>query len=308
MQKRFPLASTYSIVARDPETGQFGVAVQSHWFSVGPIVAFAEAGVGAVATQSMVESSYGPLGLELMRAKVSAQAALNALLSTDEGEAVRQVAMVDSQGGAAAHTGGRCIRQAGHVKGDGFSVQANMMASVDVWPAMESAYRYASGDFAERLLAALDAAEAAGGDIRGKQSSHILIVAAESTGRPWADKIIDLRVEDHPEPLQELRRLVRLQSAYTFMNKGDEMMVEDKGKEALDAYSKAAEVAPEIAEIPFWHAVTLADIGKLDDALPIFKRVFSSDPNLAILVQDLPKSALLRDDPEMMREILSMLE
>ncbi|MCJ7623513.1 MAG: DUF1028 domain-containing protein, partial [Anaerolineaceae bacterium] len=178
MIKRFPLASTYSIVARDPETGQFGLAVQSHWFSVGKIVAFAEAGVGVVATQSMVESSYGPLGLALMRAKISARAALNALLSTDEGETVRQVAMVDAQGISATHTGSRCIRHAGHVTGAGFSVQANMMASPDVWPAMESAYLSADGDFAERLLTALEAAEAAGGDIRGKQSSHILIVAA----------------------------------------------------------------------------------------------------------------------------------
>jgi len=301
------LAHTFSIVARDPETGRLGVAVQSHWFSVGSVVTWAEAGVGAVATQSLVEVSYGPLGLALMRAGKSAPEALTALLATDEGRDLRQVAMVDAQGQVAVHTGARCIAEAGHEVGDGFSVQANMMATPDVWPAMAAAYREAKGDLAERLLAALEAGQMAGGDIRGQQSAAILVVEGTSTGRLWADTVMDLRVEDHPEPIRELRRLVRLHRAYEHMNRGDERLGDGKVEEALEEYRAAAALAPHIEELPFWHAVTLADIGRLDEALPIFQRVFAANPAWATLVQRLPAAGLLRDDPEMMRRILEAL-
>src|SRR5688572_1205291 len=185
---------TYSIVARDARTGELGVAVQSHWFSVGPIVPWAESGVGAVATQSLVEVSYGPLGLERMRAGASAPEALAALVAADTNAAVRQVAMVDAKGRVGTHTGDRCIAFAGHTTGEAFSVQANLMASERVWPAMAAAFEKAEGDFAERLLAALDAGEAAGGDIRGKQSAALLIVRGTPSGRPWADRLYDLRI------------------------------------------------------------------------------------------------------------------
>jgi len=302
---RFPLAHTYSIVARDAVSGWMGVAVQSHWFSVGSMVTWAEAGVGAVATQSVVEVSYGPLGLELMRAGKSAEAALSSLLTSDEGRALRQVAMVDGTGRVAVHTGERCIAAAGHRMGEGYSVQANMMANEDVWPAMAAAYENSQGDLAERMLAALEAGQSAGGDIRGQQSAAILIVADKSTGRSWMDRRMELRVEDHPEPVRELRRLVQLQRAYDLMNLGDERLGSGRVDEAFAAYREAARLAPEMDELPFWEAVTLADTGRLDEALPVFRRVFGANPNWAVLVRRLPAAGLLRDDPEMMQKILA---
>ncbi|MGH7341938.1 MAG: DUF1028 domain-containing protein, partial [Candidatus Rokuibacteriota bacterium] len=191
-----PAQGTFSIVARDSATGDIGVAVQSHYFSVGPIVPWAEPGIGAVATQSLVEVSYGPRGLELMRNGRSAEQALRELVSQDEHADVRQVAMVDAKGGVAAHTGGKCIPDAGDMTGNGYSVQANLMASAKVWPAMARAYEQSKGDLAERLLAALEAAQQAGGDIRGQQSAAIVIVKGKRSNRPWADRVMDLRVED----------------------------------------------------------------------------------------------------------------
>jgi uncharacterized Ntn-hydrolase superfamily protein len=300
------LAHTFSIVARDPQSGEMGVAVQSHWFSVGSVVAWAEAGVGAVATQSLVEVSYGPLGVALMRAGKPAPEALAALLAADEGRDLRQVAMVDGEGRVAVHTGARCIADAGHESGEGFSVQANMMACPDVWPAMARAYREAQGDLAERLLAALEAGQAAGGDIRGQQSASMLLVKPVSTGRPWVDTVMDLRVEDHPRPIHELRRLVGLHRAYQHMNRGDDLLGAGEVEEALHEYRAAAEMAPEIEELPFWHAVTLADLGRVDEALPIFRDVFARNADWATLLPRLPQAGLLRDDPEMMGRILAL--
>ncbi len=299
------LAHTFSIVARDPSSGRMGVAVQSHWFSVGSVVTWAQAGVGAVATQALVEISHGPLGLDLMRGGRSAPEALKGVLAADEGRALRQVAMVDAQGRVASHTGERCIADAGHVVGETFSVQANMMATADVWPAMAQAYRESRGDLVERMLAALEAGQGAGGDIRGQQSATILVVEGESTGREWADRVIDLRVEDHPQPIQELRRLVTLHRAYEHMNRGDELLGSGETKAALEAYATAADMAPQVVELPFWHAVTLADLGRMAEALPIFRDVFAEDDNWATLVQRLPEAGLLRDDREMMERILS---
>src|SRR5436190_316118 len=218
-QPRRPVA-TFSIVARDPATGELGVAVQSHWFSVGSVVPWAEAGVGAVATQSLVDPAYGPLGLHLMSLGRSGPDALKAVLAGDDGRELRQVAMIDAKGKVAAHTGARCIAEAGMIvdEENQFSVQANLMANGKIWPAMAKAYRSATGDLADRMLAALDAAQAAGGDIRGRQSAAILIVNPTSTGKQWEDRKFDLRVEDHPEPLKELRRLVQIQRAYLHMN------------------------------------------------------------------------------------------
>ncbi len=306
MTKRFPFAHTFSIVAHDPQTGQMGVAVQSHWFSVGSMVSWGEAGVGVVATQAMVEPGYGPLGLTLMKAGKSPQEALTSLLASDEGRALRQVAMVDVQGRVAVHTGERCIADAGHESGEGFSVQANMMVNDRVWPAMAEAYRNAQGDLPYRLLAALEAGQAAGGDVRGKQSAAILIARPQSSGKPWHDRWMDLRVEDHPEPIAELRRVVDVFLAYEYMNLGDERLGAGHIDEAMQAYQTAARMAPHIDELPFWQAVTLADTGRVEESLPIFRQVFASNPNWAILVQRLPISGLLRDDPEMMRRILEM--
>src|SRR3989440_12752975 len=214
-------AHTFSIVARDPETGELGVAVQSHWFSVGSNVAWAEAGVGAIATQSFIDPSYGRDGLDLMRGGASAEEALKSLLAKDEGRDVRQVAMIDARGRVAAHTGAKCIEAAGDHVGRNYSVQANLMSNARVWPAMARAFETTKGDLADRMLAALDAAQAAGGDIRGRQSAAIVVVTGKPTGKPWADRIFDLRVDDHPEPLKELRRLLTFQRAYKHLDTGE---------------------------------------------------------------------------------------
>ena len=296
--------STYSIVARDPETGEMGVAVQSHWFSVGPVVPWAEAGVGAVATQSLVEISYGPLGLDMMRAGKSAKQALRGLLTADPNRSVRQVAMVDRNGTVAAFTGASCIAAAGHITGEQFSVQANLMVDDSIWPAMERAYVESKGHLAERMLAALEAAQARGGDIRGRQSAAILVVRAESTGRPWQDRIVDLRVEDHPEPVRELRRLLKIHRAYEHMNRGDELVTERDFAGAKREYSIAAELAPGIVEIVFWQAVTLFTSGDEDASLPYFRKVFEQEPEWRTVVERLPASGLLPNDPKKIEKIL----
>lgn len=310
MVRANPFAHTFSIIARDPVTGDLGVAVQSHWFSVGSVVTWAEAGVGAIATQAMAEVSYGPLGLDLLRGGKSASQALKALLATDDGSELRQVAMVDVNGEIATHTGNRCIKEAGHITGEGFSVQANMMLKDTVWKAMFDAYKTAlknpANDLPERLLLALEAAQNSGGDIRGKQSAAIKVVSAEQTGMPWAGVLMELRVEDHPEPLPELRRLVEIRRAYEFMNKGDEFLSKGEKANAMHAYSNAAKLAPQIVEIPFWNAVTLADNGNMDEALPIFKDVFTREPIWKDLLSRLPASGLIKDDLEMMDKILQV--
>jgi uncharacterized Ntn-hydrolase superfamily protein len=300
-----PRAHTFSIVARDPVTGNLGVAVQSHWFQVGAVVPWAEAGVGAVATQSFVRMDYGPLGLALMRSGKTAQQALDSLLATDPEKDVRQVAMVDVAGNVAAWTGPKCIQAAGDAKGKAFSAQANLMDKTTVWPAMAKAYEAATGDFADRLLAALDAAQAEGGDIRGRQSAAILIVRAQSTGRPWDDRLVDLRVDDSPEPIAELRRLVNLHRAYDEMNQGDAAAALADWDAAVRHYSAAAKMAPEIAELPFWQAATLFMAGKEEQAMPIFKEVFAREERWARLVPRLPASGLLPNDPKKIEKILS---
>lgn len=297
---------TYSIVARDPITGELGVAVQSHWFSVGPIVAWAEAGVGAVATQSFVDPSYGKLGLDLMRLGKSGPDALKALLAGDEARDVRQVAMIDAQGRVDAWTGKNDIQAAGHIVGTNFSVQANLMLNDKVWPAMAQAFQNTKGDLADRMLAALDAAQAVGGDIRGRQSAALIVVTGKPTGQPWKDRTFDLRVDDSPEPLQELRRLVTLQRAYNHMNAGD-LAVEKKDNEgALREYSAAEKLVPDNAEMIYWHAVALVNMGRVEESLPLFRKVFQMDPNWATLTPRLPASGLLPNNNAVIQRILSV--
>lgn len=337
---------TYSIVARDPRTGEMGVAVQSHWFSVGSVVPWAEAGVGAVATQSLVDPAYGPLGLAAMRMGRSAPEALRGVLAGDEGRGVRQVAMIDAAGRVAAHTGEKCIAEAGHVvdEANQFSVQANLMEKNTVWAAMAEAYRKglaewqrgggsgapgtgaggggaaaagggetAAGDvsqtvggpdLANRLIAALEAAEREGGDIRGRQSAALVIVRAKSTGRPWEDRVFDLRVEDHPNPVAELKRLVGLQRAYNHMNAGDLAIEKGDFEAANRAYSAAAGLAPDVVELPFWQAVTLASKGKVEESLPIFKAVFAKERHRWLpLVRRLAKAGLLPEEEAVLEKI-----
>ena len=297
---------TYSIVAMDRKTEQIGVAVQSHWFAVGALCPWIEPGVGVIATQSMVEVSYGPKGLGLLRDGKPAQLALDELLEADERKELRQVAIVDAQGNVAAHTGKRCIAEAGHQIGNSFSAQANMMLNNTVWSAMASAFENTQDNLANRLLSALQAAQAAGGDIRGKQSASLLVSKNIKDDTPWKNILTNLRVDDHPDPIIELKRLLDIQYAYDLMNEGDNLLAKNENEAAKIKYQQAAKLAPDIEELPFWHAVTLADTGKLDQALPIFERVFSINKNWSLLVQRLPASGLLTEDPQVMRKILSV--
>lgn len=326
--------NTYSIVARDPVTGHIGVAVQSHWFGVGQIVPWAEAGVGAVATQSFVDPSYGKLGLEMLRSGKGAPETLRALLAGDAACEVRQVAVIDAKGVVATFTGSRAIVAAGGIAGDAkeegvtvscgsaggtltigrdFAVQANLMANDRVWPAMAKAFRESKGDLAERMLAAMDAAQAVGGDIRGKQSAALIVVNPKSVGRQWHDRLFDLRIDDHLQPLAELRRLVTLQRAYNHMNAGD-LAVEHKDNDAaLREYSAAEKIAASASGVPasrhaemiYWHAVALVNMNRVDEALPLFARAFKLEPSWRELTPRLPRSGLLPDDAALIKRIVS---
>jgi uncharacterized Ntn-hydrolase superfamily protein len=295
---------TYSLVARDPETGDLGLAVQSHFFSVGSVVLWAEPNVGGVCTQSFVEVSYGPLGLELMRNGRSAAGALGELVDRDEGEAKRQVAMIDAGGRVAVHTGQACIREAGHSVGAQMSAQANMMRSDTVPDAMVSAYSSMSGDLADRLLAALDAAEAEGGDVRGRQSAALLIVGGKPTDTPWRSLRMDLRVEDHPEPLRELRRLVNLRRAYDAMDRAEEMAVTGDLASALPHYERAYAAAPDNTEITFWFGLALAGAGRVDEGREHIAAAIAVDEGWAELLRRLPEAGLIPDDPGLMQALL----
>jgi len=287
--------ATYSIVARDPDTGQLGVAVQSHWFSVGSIVTWARAGVGAVATQSFVLVDYGPSGLRLMGEGVSAEEALGQLVAADEGRDVRQVAMVNAHGNVAAYTGAKAIFAAGHTIGDSYSVQANLMLSDEVWPAMSKAYENATGPLSERMMAALEAGQAAGGDIRGKQSAAMLIVSGDKQPEPWQGVDLVLRVEDHPEPLKELRRLIRVHQAYEHMNAGDLAVEHNDHDTALKEYGLAMEMFPDNLEMKFWTAVALVNMGRKKDGYPLFKEIFGKNENWRTLIPRLPASGLMEE-------------
>ena len=305
---RGPLVHTYSIVARDPRTGDMGVAVQSHWFSAGSIVTWGEAGVGVVATQSFVDPGYGPRALALLRAGTSAPDALKQLVAADAARDGRQVAILDAAGRVDSYTGRTAIAAAGHVIGAGVSAQANLMGTGAVWPAMLKAFESASGDLADRLVTALEAAEAAGGDLRGRQSAAILIVKAKGTGRPWvgADRLFDLRVEDHPAPVAELKRLVRFQRAYAHANRGDELMTEKKVDDALREYRAGSELVPEVLELAFMHAVTLASVGREAEAAPIFTAVFAKEPQWVELLGRLPAAGLFPDDAALLGRIRAL--
>jgi uncharacterized Ntn-hydrolase superfamily protein len=272
---------TYSIVARDAETGELGVAVQSHWFSVGSTVSWAQPGVGAVATQSIAEPAYGPRALERLAAGQGAQAALAELLAQDDQAKFRQVAVVDASGEVAVHTGEGCIPFAGHETGEGFSCQANMMGSASVWPAMAAAFRAATGDLAERMLAALDAAEGEGGDVRGRQSAALVVVAAQ--GAPWR-KRFDLRVEDHTDPLGDLRRVLGLARAYELASEGDDLVGQGRHAEAGERYQAALELAPDNDELLFFAGVGAMQSGDADTGLERIRRAMAANPGWAELL------------------------
>jgi uncharacterized Ntn-hydrolase superfamily protein len=276
------------------------VAVQSHFFSVGSIVSWAEPGVGAVATQSIAEASFGPRGLELMREGASAPAALQQLISTDPGEAVRQVALVDHGGRVAVHTGLRCIPHAGHALGEQVSAQANMMERDTVPGAMIRAYADARGEpLAERMLAALDAAEGEGGDIRGRQSAAMVVVAGRASGTLSQDRPVDLRVDDHSDPVGELRRLLGLRRAYTRASAGDDLAGAGDLQGALAEYEAAHHAEPDNLELAFWYGLALAGNGREEEAVRVMRAPFQAHHGWVELLKRLPEAGLIPDDPEM---------
>jgi uncharacterized Ntn-hydrolase superfamily protein len=297
---------TYSIVARDKKTGEFGVAVQSHYFQVSPAVPWALAGVGAVATQSRVNLSYGPLGLDLLKAGYTAEQALKALTAGDPQADGRQCAIVDAAGNVAAYTGNMCIPAAGHFMGDGFSCQANLMERDTVWHAMAEAYTATDAPLAERMMAALEAAEAEGGDIRGRQSAAMVVVAATGTGRSWVDRLIDLRVDDAVEPLPELRRLLRIKRAY--MTAGDADTLEEQGDvpAAIAKLHEALVIAPEMIELRFMTGVTMAGAGDLDGGCELIAEAVRKNPRWVETLHRFAAVGLVR--PEVVAAIEARLK
>ena len=301
------LAHTYSIVARDTKSGEMGVGVQSHYFSVGSIVSWGESGVGVVATQSLVNASFGLRGLELLKQGKSPKEALDFLISEDEGRDVRQVAILDAQGRVVTHTGSKCIIHAGHIVGDNFSVQANMMLTDKVWSAMAKSFESnATLPLAERIIKAMEAAETVGGDIRGKQSAAILLVGGKEAKNKWEDKLIDLRVEDNEQPVKELSRLLKIHRAYKHMDKGDLAIEHNDMETALKEYDSALKMFPENLEMQFWTAISLANNQKIEEASKIFKKVFNKDNNWRLLAERLPESDLLTVSKEDLKKILSL--
>jgi uncharacterized Ntn-hydrolase superfamily protein len=303
-----PLVATYSIVARDPDTGEMGVAVQSHWFSVGSIVSWGEAGVGVVATQSFVNPAFGPDGLELLKSGMTADKVVDLLISEDDGRDVRQLAIIDVNGNVKSYTGKNCIPGAGNIVGENYSVQANLMLNDKVPGAMSKAFEESEGPLAERLMVALFAAQEVGGDIRGKQSAAILVVKGKSTGKVWEDRLIDLRVEDNPEPLKELNRLLKVHRAYGHMNAGDLAVEHGDMELAMNEYATAEEMFPENEEMIYWHAVTLATNGDVEASLPLFKDVFKKNENWKILTPRLVPIDLLNVSDADLKKILSINE
>jgi len=299
-----PFAHTYSIVARDERTGEIGAGVQSHWFSVGTVVPWALAGVGAVVTQSFTNPAFGPEGLRLLSKGMTSREAVEDMVSKDEGRDFRQLAIIDSQGRSFAHTGNKCVAEAGHICGRNFSVQANMMLRDTVWPAMAESFESNGGPLADRIISAMKAAEAEGGDARGRQSAALVVVKAKGTGEVWKDRLIDLRVDDHRDPLKELARLLKVHRAYESMDEGDKAMEDGDTDLALGAYSDARRAFPRNAEMVFWHAVGLANKGFFEESLPLFRKAFRMNPNWKVMVPRLLPNGLLKLEQNQVERLL----
>jgi uncharacterized Ntn-hydrolase superfamily protein len=295
---------TYSIVARDPLSGRFGVAVQSHYLGVGPVVPWLEPGVGAIATQASVNISFGPIGLELLRAGRSAVEVVAACVASDEHAETRQLGVVDAQGTAAAHTGAECIPACGHLVGDAFSVQGNLLEHDSCWPAMAAAYEAALAEevpFVERLLRALEAAEREGGDVRGRQSAAIMVASGELQAAAWRGRLMDLRIEDHPDPVPELRRIVTMQLAYEMTD--DEGDAAKAGRSADERYASARQLAPDAYELVFWWGIELAKRGDLEAARRELGIAFEADQRWRTTLEHLAAAGREGMTPELAAQL-----
>ncbi|MDB5229283.1 MAG: hypothetical protein JWN76_88 [Chitinophagaceae bacterium] len=302
-----PLVHTFSIVAKDERTGEMGVGVQSHWFSVGTSVPWAEAGVGVIATQSFVDKSYGVKGLALLKKGYTAKQVLDQLYKADAGREVRQVAILDAKGNVASFTGKNCIDYASNITGKNFSVQSNMMLTDKVCKNMAKSFESSAGKpLAERILLALDAAQQAGGDIRGMQAAALVVVPGKATAQPWNDRLVDLRVDDNPQPLKELRRLYNVHLAYQHMNNGDLAVEKNDMQKAMNEYNAAMKMFPANLEMQYWTAITLANNKQVSKAIPMLRSIFQKDANWKELTRRLPKVGLLTVTPKELTDILSL--
>lgn len=283
------------------------MAVQSHWFAIGSLVPWGMAGVGVVATQSFIDTRYGTSGIKLMEEGWSAKQALQAIKAADPHPEIRQVAMLDYKGNVATHTGKSCIRFAGHRSGKDYSVQSNLMIKEGVPEVMERAFLESKGTLAERLLKTLEAAQAAGGDLRGKQSAAILIVSGQLSQSPSASgRLVDLHVEDNTDPILELRRLYSLHRAYEHMNQGDLAIEEKRVEEALNHYAKAEKMFPENLEMKFWHAVSLVNSKRVAESLSLFRVIFGKEENWSTLIPRLSEAKIIPSEKEVTDQILSV--
>ncbi len=300
------LVHTFSIVAKDSVTGEMAVGVQSHWFGVGTEVPWAEAGIGAVATQSFVDKSYGPKALNLLKKGFTAQQTLDSLTKADAGREVRQVAIIDNNGAVAVFTGKNCIQYAKHIKGTNFSVQSNMMLGDQVCEFMAAAFKASYGKpLAERVLLALEAAQKAGGDIRGMQAAAIIVVPGKIT-ESWNNKTVDLRIDDSPNPLKELRRLYTLHLAYQHMNNGDLATEKNDMTKAMNEYHAAMNLFPLNLEMQYWTAITLANNKQIEQALPMLRKIFLQEKNWKELTKRLPPVGLLTVSETDLKKILAL--
>lgn len=301
-----PFSHTFSVLARDPETGEIGGAVQSHWFSVGTAVLWGEAGVGVIATQSMVNTSFGIRGLEYLKKGFTPQQVVDSLIAADEGRDFRQLAVIDTKGNTAAYTGKLCIESAGHLNGQNYSVEANLMLNNKVWPAMEKAFKETKAPLAEKLLAVLEAAQKEGGDIRGMQSAALVTYKGTSSGKPWDDKLVDLRVDDNPKPLVELSRLLKVYRAYEHMNNGDLAVEKNDMNLAMQEYSAAEKMFPDNDEMKFWTAVSLFNKDRKEDSYKLFSQVFKMNPNYRLLIPRVVNSKMLNATDKEIKYITSL--
>jgi uncharacterized Ntn-hydrolase superfamily protein len=293
-RKSNPFAHTFSIIAHDPITGEIGGAVQSHWFAVGKMVLWGEAGLGMVATQSFTNPAFGPEGLSLLRNGYLPRSVVDRLTSQDEGRDVRQLAVINSRGEAAAFTGQRCVPHAGHLVGEHYSVQANMMLTPEVWPEMSRAFEYATGPLADRLMDSLEAAQQAGGDFRGRQSAALLVFSGSPSGKIWQDREVDIRVDDSKEPLEELRRLLGLHHGYELSEEGENEMLQGRMESAMVKFKAAGELLSDNEEMFFWQAAFLSGAGNFKEAVPLFQKVFSINPNWRTFAPDLVRLGHLK--------------
>jgi uncharacterized Ntn-hydrolase superfamily protein len=297
------LAATYSIVARDPETGELGVAVQSHYFAVGASVSWAEAGVGAIATQAFGNPAFGPLGLAQLRDGAKADDTLRQLLSDDEGRELRQVAIVDYGGSVAVHTGKACVAASGHHTGDGYAVQGNMLRSDGTWEKMAHAFESAAGELAARMLVALEAAESAGGDVRGRQSAALRVVSGRRSPEPWNETRFDVRVDDHADPLSELGRLLDIQRANHLLDTAMEASQQGNPEQALAALDAARGLRPGDPQLAFWTGIVHIRAGHYDAALESLGTAYAADPGWRELLRRLVPLGLVPNDPELLERL-----